>query len=68
MESTFEYSRKCEKVELIIRDYSGAKIDTFKWNIGDKNIEKKIYNIVKNKYGLFKPEVQPKDKDLDWLK
>lgn len=68
MDSTFEYNRKGEKAELVIRDYSGAKLDTFKWSIGDKNLERKIYKIVKNKYGLFKPEINPQDKDLEWLK
>ena len=62
----YDYNRKGEKAELKIKDYSGMTIDTFKWNIQDKVIEKKIYNIVKRKYGLFKPEIS--DKDLDWLK
>ena len=64
----FEYNRRGEKVELIIRDFSGAKIDTFKWNIGDKILEKKIYLILKKKYGLFRPEIPIIDKDLEWLK
>lgn len=68
MDNQFEYSRKGEKVELIIRDFSGAKIDTFKWNLGDKNLERKIYAIVKRKYGMFRPEVSNQDKDLDWLR
>ena len=68
MDNNFEYSRKGEKVELIIRDFSGAKIDTFKWNLGDKDLERKIYSIVKRKYGMFRPEVTPQDKDLEWLK
>lgn len=68
MDNLFEYNRKGEKAELIIKDYSGAKIDTFKWSINDKNLEKKIYSIVKRKYGMFKPEAPPLDSDLNWLK
>lgn len=52
-----------EFIEIFIRDYSGAKIDYFKWSLNDKELEKKMFNILKFKYGIF----QKKDKDLDWL-
>ena len=68
MENVFEYSRSGEKAELVIRDYSGAKVETFKWNLNDKNNERKVFSIVRRKYGMFKPEINPEDKDLDWLR
>ncbi len=55
-----------EFVELIIRDYSGAKTEFFKWRMNDKGLERKIFHILRNKYGIFQQE--KKDRDLDWLK
>lgn len=55
----------CEFAELTIRDYSGAKIDYFKWSLNDKALEKKIFYILKSKYGIFQKR---EDKDLNWLK
>lgn len=52
-------------VELIIRDYSGTKIEVFKWNMQDKDLERRLFNRLKSKYGLF--QFDKKDKDLDWL-
>lgn len=56
-----------ERVELIIKDYSGAKIDIFRWSVTDKNTEKKIFYIIKKKYGIFRVE-HDANKDLGWLK
>lgn len=52
--------------EFIIRDSSGAKLETFKWNLDNKQLEKKIFTIVKQKYGIFQPEKQ--DRDISWVK
>jgi hypothetical protein len=69
MDFDFEYNRRNgEQAELIIKDYSGKKIDTFKWNLSDKKLERKLFSIVRRKYGMFKIEVPNPDKDLDWLK
>ena len=53
-----------ERIEIIVRDFSGAKIDSFRWSLQDKGTEGKVLNIIRRKYGIFKPYHQ----DLDWLK
>lgn len=67
MTSIFEYNRTGEKVELVIRGPMNDKLDTFKWNINDKRTERKIIEILKRKYGIFKNSKEY-DPDLDWLK
>jgi hypothetical protein len=52
-----------DKVEIIIRDCSGAKIESYKFNISDKNLGDKILAVIKSKYG-FKQD----DSDIDWLR
>ena len=57
------YNNGGEIIDLVIRDGSGRKIDTFKCSLKDFP---KIVNTIKRKYGIvFKQEV---DKDLEWLK
>lgn len=58
-----KYNRGGEIIEIIIRDSSGAKIDTFKCSINDFP---KIIKIIERKYGI---KVYPKkDRDIDWLR
>jgi len=69
---SFGYNRSGEVVEIIIRDFSGAKIETFKFHINDKATANKIMNLIYKKYG-FEPTINPKeivneDRDIDWLK
>ena len=66
MTSIFEYNRTGEKVELVIRGPFNDKLDTFKWNINDKKTERKIIEILKRKYGIFR-NTKNNDSDLDWL-
>lgn len=54
-----DYNRGGEIIEVIIRDSSGAKIDTFKCQMKDFP---RILNIIEKKYGLRK------DRDIDWLR
>jgi hypothetical protein len=63
----YEYTRQADKVEVKVKTRAGEVIDTFKWDMTNKQLEKKMYFILKNKYGIFKPEVEPRDKDLEWL-
>jgi hypothetical protein len=42
------------KIEVL--DEDGRLLDRAKWNIPDKNSERKIFTIFKNKYGLFNPK------------
>jgi len=51
-----------EIFELIIRDSSGAKLESFKGNMKDFP---RIIKIIERKYGLV---FKKKDADLDWLK
>lgn len=39
-------------LEVNIRDYSGAKIQTFRCNIGDKDEIKRIFKVLKDKYDI----------------
>ena len=69
---SFGYNRSGEVVEIIIRDFSGAKIETFKFNISDKSTANRIMNLIYRKYG-FEPTISAKesvneDRDIDWLK
>ena len=52
-----------EIFELIIRDASGGKIDTFKGLIKDFP---RVIKIIERKYGIG--TAPKKDRDLDWLK
>lgn len=61
----FDYSRTGEVIEIIVRDFSGGKIETFKFNIEDKKKGNLVMKILREKYG-FRPE--SKHRDLDWLK
>ncbi len=68
------YKREGDFVEVIIRDYSGGKIESFKFPSSDKKAQSNVARILKNKYGInLSPEIKPKDsinnknKDMDWL-
>ena len=65
--ANYEYNRQGDNVEIKIKTSSGEVIDTFKWSMNNKILEKKMFYILKNKYGIFRPKVERQDKDLDWL-
>lgn len=57
-----EYGRRDDTMEIIIRDGSSAKIETFKCNVGDKKKSEQILKTVANKYGIkFYPEIAYED-------
>jgi len=58
-------NRSGEIIEITIRDFSGAKIDFFKFNIKDKRKAYMTLRILKRKYGFSSEE---KDRDINWLK
>ena len=60
----FRYNEGGEIIEIIIRESSGAKIESYKFNISDSDRFSKIIYAVKKKYGLK----DRKDKDIDWLR
>lgn len=52
-------------IEIIVREASGAKIESYKFKIKDKKQTRTIMNLLKHKYGF---DVFPKkDKDISWL-
>jgi hypothetical protein len=57
---SFNYNRKGNIVEIIVRDYSGAKIEAHKCNIHDKKKYASILRYLKDKYG-FEPEIDIKE-------
>jgi len=52
-------------VEIIIRESSGAKIESHKFMIKDKKKTKSILYSLRKKYGLN--DFEKKDSDIDWL-
>ena len=61
----FKYNEGGEIVEIIIRDSSGAKMDTFKFKLNDVKLANQILSTLKKKYDLGEGK---KDRDIDWLK
>lgn len=51
-----EYSRDQDMIEIIVRDYSGAKIETRTCRLGERKKYRQILEYLKDKYG-FEPEV-----------
>ena len=60
----FKYNEGGEIIEIIIRESSGAKIESYKFHTSDIERANRILGIIKKKYGLDK---QKKDRDIDWL-
>ncbi len=56
------YNRRGISFEIIVRDETNAKLDTFRTNT--KNFPR-ILNILKKKYGVMNIN---NNKDLDWVK
>lgn len=63
----FRYNEGGEIIEIVIRESSGAKIESYKFHISDEQRTKQIMNIIRKKYGL-KDLKKKQDKDIDWLK
>lgn len=67
---TINYYRTGEVIEIIVRDYSGAKIETHRCTAKQKKEYAKILNYLKDKYG-FSPEIDINEsvnaKDVDWF-
>lgn len=60
------YNEGGEIIEITIRDNSGAKIETYKFQVDDKDRANHIiYSIIK-KYGLKRKKEE--NRDIDWMK
>jgi hypothetical protein len=64
------YNKNSEIIEIIVRDFSGAKIESYKFNCNDTKTANNILSLLKKKYG-FSPSIMPDEhinNDIDWLK
>lgn len=64
----FNYRTSGEIIEIIVRDWSEGKLDSWKVNAKDTKKIKKVFKIIKEKYNInlfmdFKEE----DKDIEWI-
>lgn len=64
------YDRGNYIIEIIIRDGSGAKNESFKFNPNDKRRVKDVLKIMNVKYGIDICSIKGDDfnQDLEWLK
>lgn len=63
--NNYSYIRKGGLVSIIVTDERGIHIDTFKYNRGDKKLEKAIAQILFSKHGI---DLTPSAPSLDELK
>lgn len=61
----FRYNESGEIIEIIIRDFSGAKIESYRFKVKDIEKAKKVFRMLKDKYGV---STITKDRDIGWLK
>ena len=52
-------------IEIIIREASGAKIESHKFKLKDKTKSRIVLNLLRKKYGFN--DFIKKDKDIEWL-
>lgn len=55
---TINYSSSADIILIEVKDYSGAKLDSFKCPVNDKKKYSQILSYLKDKYG-FEPEIKP---------
>ena len=53
-------------IEFVVRESSGAKIESYRVRVNDANKTKSVLYILKKKYGLN--DFSKSDRDIDWLK
>lgn len=53
-----QYGRSVDLIEITIRDSSGAKIESFKFNGANSKIYAQAIQQIKDKYG-WSPEIEP---------
>ncbi len=64
-----KYGSYGETIEITVRDFSGAKLESWKVTSSDKKALRKIYGMIKNKYGInMFIKFDDQDRDLSWLK
>jgi hypothetical protein len=64
------YSKNAEIIEIIVRDFSGAKIESWRFNCQDKVKSENVLRLLRDKYG-FSPSIQPHehiDSVMGWLR
>ena len=65
----FRYGSGGETIEIIIRDGTGAKIESWKLDSRDKKRLVQVYQRVMDKYNinLFQKTKKKQGSDLDWI-
>lgn len=62
------YGSHGETVEIIIRDFSGAKIEGWKVNATDRKRLKQIFRRIRDKYSInLFIEIKDEDRDIGWI-
>lgn len=59
--------RQGETIEIILRDSTRAKIDSWKININDKKRARQIIKDMNKRYGIDFGFDLRQEKDMDWL-
>ena len=52
-------------IEIVIRESSGAKIESYKLKVNDEKKTRSIMGLLKHKYGFC--NFPKRDKDITWL-
>ena len=58
------YNQPGEIIEIIVRDFSGAKIDSYKFRLNEVDKIRRFFDALKKKYAI---DTSPIDRDIDWL-
>ena len=76
-----DYKRTADRITIVVTDWTGRKIETFRLNARDKKACSKIFRHLKKEWG-FEPEILPeenineyvpteeeseKDKKINWF-
>jgi len=61
----FRYGNEGVIIEIIVRESSGAKIESHKVQVRDQQKTRSILHLLRKKYGFN--DFSKKDKDIEWL-
>jgi len=61
----FKHDNEGVIIEFVVRESSGAKIESYKVQVNDANKTRSILHMLKKKYGLN--DFSKKDRDISWL-
>jgi len=58
--------KRGDVIEIKVRDFTGRILDKFNFQISDKAIAVRIFEVLKEKYGIALPK-QTVEKEKEWL-